>query len=321
MRIIIINLIIFSLLIIFTEIVIRTLKISQLQGLDRDLLNLEDEIVLNKPNTEAIIFGKKAYTDKYGFRIPSKNFNYKYGTSILVLGDSVSFGVGVDENKTFIGILRNKINLNIYNASVAGHNIIDYSTLIKDYNETFEDISRVIVFICLNDAHFAKGVIKNIELQEKHNSEIFYIRILKKINIYLRNKSALFVLLKSKFTKSDERHFDILADYYNDQNILKKYKDIIFKINNFSKLKKIKVDYFLLPYSYQLKKNCNKEFLYPQNKINEIFSDLKINIYDLTDEFCQKKEKKLFLNYDPVHLSESGHRFVSNLVIKKLNNN
>tara|TARA_B100001057_G_scaffold199675_1_gene200351 strand:- start:1258 stop:2223 length:966 start_codon:yes stop_codon:yes gene_type:complete len=321
MRIIILNLIIFSLLILFSEIVIRALKISQLQGVDRNLLNLEDKTVLNQPNSEAVIFGKKAYTDKYGFRIPSKDFNYKYRTSILVLGDSVSFGVGVDERKTFIGILRNTINLNIYNASVVGHNIIDYSTLIKDYHETFKDISRFIVFICLNDAHFDKGVIKNIKLQEKHNSEIFYIKILKKINIYLRNKSALFVLLKSKFTKSDERHFDFLIGYYNDQNILKKYKSTILQMHNFSKLKKIKVDYVLLPYSYQIKKNCNNEVLQPQIKINKIFSDLKINLYDLTNEFCQKKEKKLFLTYDPVHLSESGHRFVSNFLIKKLNNN
>tara|TARA_B000000441_G_scaffold130809_1_gene114462 strand:- start:834 stop:959 length:126 start_codon:yes stop_codon:yes gene_type:complete len=41
----------------------------------------------------------------------------------------------------------------------------------------------------------------------------------------------------------------------------------------------------------------------------------------LTNEFCQEKEKKLFLNYDPVHLSENGHQFVSNLLIEKLNNN
>ena len=63
MRIIIINLIIFSLLLLFTEIVIRTLKISQLQGVDRNLLNLEGEIVLNQRNTEAVIFGKKAYPE------------------------------------------------------------------------------------------------------------------------------------------------------------------------------------------------------------------------------------------------------------------
>ena len=318
MRIIIINLIIFSLLILFTEIVIRKLNLSQSQGVDRNLFNLDGEIVLNKSNTEAVIFGKKAYTDKYGFRIPSKDFNYKYSSSILVLGDSVSFGVGVDEIKTFVGILRNKINSNIYNASVPGHNIIDYSNLIKEYNQTFEDISKVIVFICLNDIHFAKGVIKNVELQEKDNSEIFNIKILQKINIYLRNKSALFVLLKSKFTKAEERHFDLLTNYYNDQNILKKYKNTILEIHNFSKLKKIKVDYVMLPYSYQLKKNCNKEFLRPQKKINEIFSTLKINLFDLTNEFCQEKEKKLFLNYDPVHLSENGHQFVSNLLIKKL---
>ena len=59
MRIIIINLIIFSLIILFAEIIIRTFKLSQLQGVDRNLLNLESETVLNQRNTEAVIFGIK----------------------------------------------------------------------------------------------------------------------------------------------------------------------------------------------------------------------------------------------------------------------
>ena len=64
MRIVIINLIIISLLIILTELTIRILKISQVQGVERNLFNLEGEIVLNRSNTDAVIFGKKAYIDK-----------------------------------------------------------------------------------------------------------------------------------------------------------------------------------------------------------------------------------------------------------------
>ena len=31
-----------------------------------------------------------------------------------------------------------------------------------------------------------------------------------------------------------------------------------------------------------------------------------------------KNEKDLYLNYDPVHLSEKGHKFVYNLIVEKL---
>ena len=106
MRIIIINLITISLLIILSELTVRILKISQVQGVERNLFNLEGEIVLNQSNTEAVIFGKKAYIDKYGFRVPKKNYDYEYNTSLLILGDSVSFGVGIQENKTFPGMVK-----------------------------------------------------------------------------------------------------------------------------------------------------------------------------------------------------------------------
>ena len=314
MRIVIINIAIFSFLILLSEISIRLLNISQLQGVDKNLFKFEDNIVLNRPNSEAKIFGNKAFIDEYGFRVPEKNHEYKYNKSLLILGDSVSFGVGVDENKTISGILREKLKTNIYNASVAGHNIIDYSILIEKYHKKFDDISRVLIFICLNDAHFSQGIVKKHKLNEDENKYIFDINILEKINVFLRNKSALFVLVKSKFTKSDERHFRLLNDYYGDSVVLKKYKETVSKINKFSNSKNLKVEFVILPYSYQIKNNCDKDLLNPQFKINKIFSDLSIKFYDLTNIFCEDNENNLFLNYDPVHLSINGHESVANFL-------
>ncbi len=62
--------------------------------------------------------------------------NYKFNHELettLVLGDSVSFGVGVREKDTFVGKLRNKINKNMLNSSVVGLNLSNYSYLIKNY--------------------------------------------------------------------------------------------------------------------------------------------------------------------------------------------
>ena len=169
--------------------------------------------------------------------------------------------------------------------------------------------------ISLNDAHLSKGIVNNKELK---NNDPYYIGTLKHINIFLRNKSALFVLLKSKFTKSDERHFNLLKDHYNNQEILRKYKDALNKIEQFSNSKNLKVNYILLPYSFQIKQNCNNNALFPQQIIKNIFHDLKMDIKDFTNDFCNKNDKDLYLNYDPVHLSEKGHKLVYNLIIEKL---
>ena len=56
-------------------------------------------------NTETIVFGKKVFLDKYGYRVPFKDFFYKDSPNkIVFIGDSVLFGSGVKEEETFIGI-------------------------------------------------------------------------------------------------------------------------------------------------------------------------------------------------------------------------
>ena len=51
----------------------------------------------------------------------------------------------------------------------------------------------------------------------------------------------------------------------------------------------------------------------PQIKIKELSEGIN-NFYDLTSYFCKyKNPKKLYLKYDPMHLSEEGHNFVYNL--------
>ena len=55
----------------------------------------------------------------------------------------------------------------------------------------------------------------------------------------------------------------------------------------------------------------------PQMQINKIFKELKVKLHDLSQNFCiEQKKEKLFLNYDPVHLSINGHQFVSSLLMK-----
>ena len=74
----------------------------------------------------------------------------------------------------------------------------------------------------------------------------------------------------------------------------------------------------ILPYEYQTRK-CDLNYLIPQKKINEILSNLKVNYFDFTKNFCKlKNPRNNFYKFDPMHLSKKGHKLVYNLIINEI---
>ena len=321
-KIIFINFFIVITIILFLEILIRLFNIVELQGYDEQAFYSENGIILSKPNNYFKVFGIKSKTDKNGFRIPIKNYSYKYvKKTTLVLGDSITFGVGVEEKNTFIGILRNNSRANnLYNTAIFGHNIESYLYILKKNHEKFKDeINQVLIFLCLNDVVPYQGTIfenKKDLNKNKFQKNIIENKFALKLNIFLRERSVLFVLLKGIFTNPIKRHYDYMrALYDNEKNLVKLEKDVN-EITNFLIKNNLNYKYVLLPYAHQIKNNCQKELLKPQEMIKKIFDNQNIDIKDFTNEFCKNDNKKdLFLKYDPVHLSRYGHKYISDLVI------
>ena len=104
------NIIIVAIIIILLEISLRLFSSINELGYQKNLFREDSKIILHNSNIESVVFGNKVFTDNYGFRVPHKKYEYNKLSekSILILGDSVSFGVGIDEDKTFIGQLRKK---------------------------------------------------------------------------------------------------------------------------------------------------------------------------------------------------------------------
>ena len=104
---------------------------------------------------------------------------------------------------------------------------------------------------------------------------------------------------------------------YESEDNLIKFKKNIKKIHEFSENNKLQLEFVLLPYAYQVLNNCENQFLKSQNEVNKIFTSLGLKLKNYTNEFCKKSNNhKLFLPYDPVHLSKYGHKYVSELLIK-----
>lgn len=267
----------------------------------------------------SIIFGKKIFTDTYGFRVPEKNFKYKGNKKIFVLGDSTSYGVGVAEEKTFIGLIRKKYpNLNIYNTSITGHNIEDHISITRKF-KTQLNIDKLIFFLNLNDINYGDVVkIQNLKIANDKPNFINRLKsnyFLVKANFFLRSKSALYVYVKSVFTHPSERHFKMTYNFYkNSENLLNYEK----KLNEFIKVAGDNLDLtiIILPWEYQTRNNCsNKDLFLPQDFIANYFKNKKLNYIDFSNDFCKIKSKDMYLKFDPAHLSEDGHTFVESLII------
>ncbi len=95
--------------------------------------------------------GALVMTDEHGFRTsPRSRQRIISEEHVLVLGDSVSVGVGVEAEQTYPSLLEDKLGKRVLNASVTGYGIVDYVEVLGHIAGNFKP-QLVIVGICLND--------------------------------------------------------------------------------------------------------------------------------------------------------------------------
>ena len=321
-KIIFINFFVVILIVLSLEVLIRFFNIIELQGYDNQAFYQENGIIHIKPNNSFKVFGVKSKSDKNGFRIPINNYSYNSNKkSTLVLGDSVTFGVGIEEKNTFIGILRNNLaSKNIYNTAIFGHNIESYLYILKKNHEQFKnEINQVIIFLCLNDIVPYQGTVFKKDKLNKNNFQNIITKnsFAIKLNIFLRERSAIFVLFKGILTNPIERHYNYMRVLYDNKKSLIEFEKNVNEITEYMIKNDLKFNYVLLPYAHQVLNNCQKELLKPQETIEKIFNNQNIKLKNYTYEFCKIKNKKdLFIKYDPVHLSRYGHKYIYDLLIR-----
>ena len=318
LKIIFFNFFFIIIFIFIAESILRILNLSQIQGYKVELLDKSLHKI--RKNTEGVVLGEKVYVDQNGYRIPFKEFTYSGKEKILFLGDSVTFGVGVKEEDSFVGIFRENFKIKkIYNLSLFGYQVSHISEQLNEI-ENLLPVKKIIYFVTLNDVYDDSNVlIGKIEenMQSGKIKKLLNNEVLIKINVFLREKSFLFTFLKGVVLDPSKSWFQNVLNYYK-QNELENMRSFLLKFEEFSESNDIKYHIFLLPYEYQTR-DCNKKILYPQTKLRELTSNIGNNLIDLTKNFCEYNDpKKLFLKYDPMHLSREGHKFVYDLTKNKI---
>ena len=316
-KVFIINLGVVFFILISLELVANFFKLSNLRGIEKGLIDSNHRIHKMIPGSSGVLFGKRIFIDKYGFRSPQENYVYNSNDSVFIIGDSVTFGNGVEEDKTFVGRLRKEFkNINFYNTAVPGYNLKHFKYNLKEI-DNFNNIRQIIYFITFNDVYGEKSIIQ-LNKKESIKKNFFFLKMISnKINAFLRNKSYLYMLVLGIVTDPSKRYFKTILNFYQNQN-LDTFQDYLTVLKSKAYKNDIELKIILLPYEYQTRMCIEKNFI-PQEKIATIISNLNIDFFDYTKEFCKiKKPKNLFLKFDPMHLSPQGHNLVFNLIRNKI---
>jgi hypothetical protein len=253
--------------------------------------------------------------DRFGFRKCSIPVD-KLKKSWLFLGDSITMGIGVEDDSTFACIIQNQVDsLNILNPSVIGYaakdyrNVFKYFVVDKVYNL---DIIKVTIFWALNDVYFT---LSDIETPGGH---LRYL--LGDFLKFLRLNSKLYLFIKNLAFDRPKSYYNFDERFYSEDNpeFVKSINEII-EINQLCSERNIDFHVVALPYEYQLR-NPNSMIRKPQKIISTRLRNEGIRMLDPMEFFREtsKESKEFFLYGDGMHLSNRGHRLLAEFVIKSL---
>lgn len=258
-----------------------------------------------RPNTKGSACGKSVNINSLGLRGKEIDLNSNK-EKILLLGNSILFGPGVDDSLTIAGIMQKRLNSCIINTGVVGYNISNYIDVLNYWIKK-TSINKVLLFYCLNDVYKVQYI------------ETGFGNIGKYILSFLKSKSKLYMFIKNIVSDRSRIYFLYDEQYYKKDNLLlNNALNNIYNLYNICNENKIKFTIVLLPYEYQLRNKELKEVWAPQELLIKYFEEKTIP-YIYINNLGAESSKLFYLYADGMHLSAKGHKAVADIVINYLN--
>lgn len=254
--------------------------------------------------------GISIQTNNFGFR--DKDFKLSRSESVYrvaFIGDSVTLGLKVDSEKTFVKVFERMAGeafrdkqYQAMNFAVDGYNTIQVGELLRTKVLQFKP-ELVIYVLCLNDFDF-------------QNASGSKIRFFKKPASFFIEKIDLAMGWISTY-KSDEEYHTL---YYN------KNKDIVFEE---VKKMKSKLDEqgigFLVVVVPIFPQDFQNFHHYPVRQLHhgivDYFDREEIDVLDLLSHFEETELSPNFFSLDIWHANEFGHAFIAEKIFKVMNVN
>ena len=265
-----------------------------------------------KPNAYGVVWGKPFHTDEIGARKNSKKKSGK--AKLLIIGDSVTEGVGVNDSSTFANIINDRSDLDVRNISLIGWSVDDYANAIDCVVVQNHDIKDIYLFYCLNDIY---GSHKTKDLPS-----IGHRGILSRINGAMQDRYATYKLIKLYTYQHSAKYFQYDSALYHNKVLVQHTLNSLMHIKTLCDDRHIELRLFIMPYKSQFD-NREAEFKNPsepQLTLEKEFHSLHIHYLDLLPAMSHAAittdthPDDLYLYADEIHLSAKGHIIVANII-------
>lgn len=313
-KLVLINCLVFLGILFVLELSVRIFHTRiRTQGTDKNIISnnvYKTSGGLTK-NYTGEVFGRTVSVDNFHFRKTTIPFNASKNT-VLLLGDSVTMGVGIDDENTFGALLQEKFsNLNIVNPSVIGFDTYDYVNVVSTLvNKPELNTKQLVLFFCLNDIY-----VRSNEDSAPMMSQKPYIG---KLFDFLKTNSYLYIWLKGTFFDRQEVFFKNDQALYTENNLNEISKNLS-NISNICRSNGIDFKVVVFPYEYQLRKIQDASVYEPQQKLIGQLEKIGIKTYDARDYLQIQKgdPKNHYLYADGIHFSESGHQLIFQYIVNE----
>ncbi len=309
-----VNILVLAVMVFGIEAAVRwTMPGINNQGTDGNLMkdNRYGDSPGLRPGAQGLVFGKKVQVGRDGFietSVPPDSTK----PVRLILGDSVTMGVGVDADSSFVGRLAKyyQHTLRLSNASLIGYSNKDYLNVAEHLLATDTKVKGITVFFCLNDVYEGTTAVPMMS-RKGWLAPAF---------TFLKQNSKAYMFLKGILSDRAKAYFDFdYAFYAANPDLVKLAADRLDTINQACIKKGVSFNVVLLPYEYQLRNKDVDSLRAPQHSLQLLLEERLINVMDATDAAAEVLQPAAegYLYADGIHFSNRGHLAISRFIIDK----
>lgn len=240
---------------------------------------------------------------------------------IFGLGDSVTFGSGVEFADTYLRQLENKLNSAGYDIEIikAGVNGYEFD---QQYTYFFEEGIKyapdiVMIGVVLNDARPVD--VDALKEKSKNRGRSITRSIIGTYCVLCKFVySSAYRILRDLYLGIDrsQLYFERVYGLWQGSP-WEEYQKKLFELNSYLEGHGIDLVLVIFPYTQQFEKSVNygRE---PQNKIKEFAASNNIQVIDLVSHLDLPNFEKYYLAGDSVHLNADGYAIVRDVLYEEL---
>jgi len=291
------------------------------------------------------------FTDDYGLRVGDQNkIKQETKKNIFLFGDSFTFGVGLEYEDTFAGILESNLpQYNFYNFAVGSYSPTVHLYRLNKALDAGLSPEKIILFLDLTDVidesqrwFYDKNLKSPIRPEERVNKrKNFFQQNFKLSNEIINISRYSLGVVKNKISNLRDINKGVKTSiqgqftYTNLNNLDKRFwkkndfekglKNIRFNISEISKIsKKINAEFFIAVYPWAETLYYGQEYFNWVNFAKDICNKNKCKTIDSFPIFQQYKQKnkdwssKLYFIGDE-HFNKQGAKLLANAVLMKIN--